>query len=630
MDIQATLNFVTICGWFLTIAGFILAKFSEKSEYLTEGSWKALGYANVKDEVESFAVSQAAKSIKVIILVSLIVMGISLSFGIVYIEQTALDIATYVSPEVNDISQRYVVIANKISICVITVACLGGLLAATSNRKEFKQITPRWTENGLAVAFCVVMLYLLYLMLIMIVGLKDGIRVLNETIAPFFTEQIGDFSIYLNMQVIYVYYVMLPICFSVVLCVGLYELFKSSKRIRKSIVIFRWAEGVYDRFGINTSDVLWFAVTFGGGFSLSIGFTAVSAQIGLASSGHVGVQPTAVLLLSNAIFDGLTVYVTGVLMRWASAAWIRRRALTELLESLPKEPTEFASWELGFVRRSFAGLSGWRGERTQAASDEVAVEVAVGPMEFDKMVRRLQSDRVVDVILPQYFSYLESLPRSNLVIDRWIKKKWDGANGTLALFAANKQLPMTSINESYILDFVDELSMANKSSFDALKQRHIEFLTKLHEENFDAKFTSHRPIIALFLDLFLAALFAVLSIYFGLLGSESSADLVSSAALLIDIGPLAQADGFFGPLFWVMHTSFLPTVLIWIVISVVFLSSRIVAPLYSHFAPEVGLEGLAGLDFARLALSKTGTVIGIVGSVVGVSWWAATNWLWVS
>lgn len=63
------------------------------------------------------------------------------------------------------------------------------------------------------------------------------------------------------------------------------------------------------------------------------------------------------------------------------------------------------------------------------------------------------------------------------------------------------------------------------------------------------------------IDLSAAALFAVLSLYLGLLGSSNSLEF--SDGLLVLVGQYDEYGSYYGPLFWVMHSAFLPTILVW-------------------------------------------------------------------
>ena len=69
---------------------------------------------------------------------------------------------------------------------------------------------------------------------------------------------------------------------------------------------------------------------------------------------------------------------------------------------------------------------------------------------------------------------------------------------------------------------------------------------------------SWRIFRAVWIDLFLAVVFAMSSLYFGLLGSPQSLTIAQVSRVLIGLSPFTPGVEL-GPFFWVMHTAFLPT-----------------------------------------------------------------------
>ncbi|PHS22925.1 MAG: hypothetical protein COA85_10550 [Robiginitomaculum sp.] len=110
-------------------------------------------------------------------------------------------------------------------------------------------------------------------------------------------------------------------------------------------------------------------------------------------------------------------------------------------------------------------------------------------------------------------------------------------------------------------------------------------------------------IILIFLDFAIAAALGVLSIFFGLLDTENAISLNEAVNLLL--GHAQNGEGYvFGPLFWVMHTSFLPTT-IYLSIMLFFVLAKMV----------MSLVGLLTKQAANRGLMATG---GMLGAIYGL------------
>lgn len=114
---------------------------------------------------------------------------------------------------------------------------------------------------------------------------------------------------------------------------------------------------------------------------------------------------------------------------------------------------------------------------------------------------------------------------------------------------------------------------------------------------------SVRVVLAILIDLALAAILAVLSLYFGLLASDLQINFGEAFNILVGLSP----DGTqvqFGPYFWVMHTAFIPTaaylialVILMLMKMIAFIFLRLLQGRLGRAIPATGalLTAIAGL-----------------------------------
>jgi hypothetical protein len=122
------------------------------------------------------------------------------------------------------------------------------------------------------------------------------------------------------------------------------------------------------------------------------------------------------------------------------------------------------------------------------------------------------------------------------------------------------------------------------------------------------KWVMSKLLIALPLDLAIACLFAVASLYVALLGTDAEVAPPALGYVLIGHDPMVPHHWQFGPYFWVMHSSFVPTLVVWFVI----VSAAMIAFLLIFF-------GSFFQDPARAPkpLVAIGTIVGAWGALLG-------------
>jgi hypothetical protein len=92
------------------------------------------------------------------------------------------------------------------------------------------------------------------------------------------------------------------------------------------------------------------------------------------------------------------------------------------------------------------------------------------------------------------------------------------------------------------------------------------------------KHSIYRIPIAIIIDIIFASLFACLSLYFGLIFSEKSLSIVETLNILIAKSPGGNTFEY-GPYFWVMHTTFIPTLLYLLIVSFSWYAKIILIPI---------------------------------------------------
>lgn len=101
----------------------------------------------------------------------------------------------------------------------------------------------------------------------------------------------------------------------------------------------------------------------------------------------------------------------------------------------------------------------------------------------------------------------------------------------------------------------------------------MRLVSLLHAESVSTLFVLLLLIIA---DLAIAALLAIGSIFFGLLGTEHAVSIGECVRVLIGLSP-HEASLDFGPIFWVMHTAFIPTAIYLAFVGVMTLSKVVMS-----------------------------------------------------
>lgn len=129
-----------------------------------------------------------------------------------------------------------------------------------------------------------------------------------------------------------------------------------------------------------------------------------------------------------------------------------------------------------------------------------------------------------------------------------------------------------------------------------------------------------RPVVVVIGDAFLAVIYAYGSIFFGYAFTKDAVGLDYLNTLFVG----GYNDGHFdeiGPMFWIMHTTFIPTVIVLSVILVIVFGAFVVSPVINAFARKyMGVsESYINLEVATgLTLMKTATMFTSIGTLIMV------------
>lgn len=327
---------------------------------------------------------------------------------------------------------------------------------------------------------------------------------------------------------------------------------------------------------IDPSKFLLTLYVFGAGVLLSFLATASAARVGLSFGGTLDVTLTFQLLAVNALFDGLTLAITLRLMAWAA------------------EPLRIRNMRLKLVDHA---------ERLKAVGTAHRwQDTANSPADPRLRLYTKQSDDLFSAVARDFARDLQKWHRDGRLV-------W-----TSAQLRAFRRL---EYDRSWFSDpgertqlhtELSEIATAYQPPLEALEKR-----------------LRRRLPIALVVDVVAAFAFCLAVLWLGLIGTPAALDWEEIWHVAIG-GFEAGAFTELGPLFWITHTTFIPTLLIWAALLVMFLLcsgvSRTVDRLI-HLRPlsKVAAAARERVEQARMALTKTATVFGgIAGSIYALDY----------
>lgn len=310
---------------------------------------------------------------------------------------------------------------------------------------------------------------------------------------------------------------------------------------------------------------------FGGAVILSFFATASAGHIGLSFTGKLDTTLTFQLLAINALFDGLTLATTLRLMVWAA-------------EPLP-------------IRAARLQLSHHEKMLKTVGIAHTFLDVADTPIEL-----RLR----LDLYNNQDPFYCVSQD----VISNFLK--WHEERRLVCSDAMLRWL--------------------SSLRFDASKFSDVDTRNKIHARLLDLATTNQprlskfekllrwRLPIALIVDVIAAFVFCLAVLWLGLIGTPAAMDWAGIwhvATGGFNAGTFTEI----GPLFWITHTTFIPTILIWVsLLIMLFLCSGISRAVDRLIrlrpATNVSAEAQRQIERARMALTKTATVFGSLAASI--------------
>ena len=396
------------------------------------------------------------------------------------------------------------------------------------------------------------------------------------------------------------------------------------------------------------------------GFVGSIFYTLSSGAVGNILQGQSTYPVTFQLVMANAVFDGLTLYTTVSLMRWASASWRVRGALSKVEESLHS---------FAHVREIFYSIpfshEALRDENHTSHLNALIKELE--KVETETQLLKFLSSTDKDLVqftsvtkdkllsglsdLANIFTYGELILLDRALFRTGVQKDYEIP--LLGYGRSQRNSKRFDVKQSWIahslkcleedvssikLDPDKETTGTNKDlkgsteytgdqaeayEFQADKNyvaTNALFTSTWSAINKDRKLFKHRPFIAITFDIVLASAFAYCSMFFGLVGKAEHLSVEYLNKLFVGGYSLGEFSSI-GPLFWIMHTTFIPSLFLVVLLMFLLFSGYAISPLVNWIGRKMNLVdrkkyGNSYNVSANLSLAKTGAIITAIGTIL--------------
>lgn len=571
--------------------------------------WTRLDNANAEKEVHEFAIYQASIAIGMLVAISILISAAALFYGLFFsnsvfeivnslIEGDKLKLAVSATQET----------AYLMVMVLVFFAILQLINKKSGNKDDLNQKILIW----LIASVLVYGLYLSFAQVIPAVG--DITKVINPVfIAPadnFTTDIFEPFAVSVLI-------LLAPVCITTAL---LYTVICNLDDILPE----KYHYYDFDEVSKNLVSTIF---VFSVGFIGSCFYTLMSGSIGTILGGVQSSPITFQLVIWNSIFDGVTLYATVALLRWASASWRCRLALNEIdthirtiTKVMPKSSRPFWTAQLTSIEdiRSLESLDDPELLKKDTGLDSLVALKKLASIlgcpninSLDRALYRIVYEKDSEISLLNYGQV------SDVSITFNAERSWfvqtlneaDKASSHKAVLDRKLENEEKSPNSpNYV---IDSLSMENyentlSDSWAAIDRARRTF--------------TMRPVICVFIDLVLAATFSFVAMYLGLYGTPDVMTFAELSSLFIG-GFNGKEFTDLGPMFWIMHTTFIPTLVLWLVLLVLMLGAFVISPSVNYFARLLGHEPININDaetFAYISFSKTGSLLAALGTIISI------------
>lgn len=608
-----------VLGATMVITGYLSSQIN--NNFVSQHSfWSNLNEVTALKETHEYIMHKGANIINGLIFVSGFILLVVLCYGISFVDSLLTNIA-----ELNSNLNIHSAMEGSQFITFIVLLGLSSAVSVALLEDKFRYLK----RNNIAGKIFFVLSILLAITCLYIIFTKNlpALLDLDEIINPVFKEKFSSFTSDIitpfSTTTLMLIYPILIILGLVSVAIGTSDEFiKHSNKESIKTRIFSF---------INNS--LIFIIGFVG----SMFYTLISGALGTSFGDTVIYDISFRLVIVNAFFDGVTLYVTAKILFWASAAWRCRIAVSSLEKVILKVKNEVekdisSKKHLFFDNEEYSDI-----EQLKAAKKKLEnLKKNYGNLSFDDLKESFFNpfslkERYGSIGTAAIFNEVSSLStilgnKSTVSFDRALYRTVldNDPDITLTKGITDSTEKEINPNQSWYFQLLEKIVeqlendlMCTTGSV-SKNEKITEFLSQTWKKiDISRKGLKGRAKIALFSDCLLAAVFSFVSIYISLYGTDLQMNISQLWSLFI-----GGFDGTnftnIGPLFWVMHTTFVPSIVLWFLVISVLFFSKIINPLINWLFSSKKKEDSDFMNEVRVSFAKTGSVLSAIGTLIAV------------
>lgn len=607
---QYALYFV---GFLMIFYGFLTARINRNLQE-ENTFWVKIDNARTYREVHEYAMYESSNAIKGLVNLSALILAIALIFSIAFPDILSSNLDKIPS---QNLLQRAIFGAQILTALSLTFFALFAMYGYLQDNLSPSTST---ILSGLFGIYTVsAFIFVIYTAFEYIV---PSILALNELVEPVFLQRVDSFS---TQVIIPFFTTTLLLAYPFLLLIAI--IFMTVETLDSLGIIKNWNLNKYKNKPLSIG--LIFIV----GFIGSIFYTLMSGTIGTSFDNVVEYKVSFQLVISNAVFDGVTLFATVALLKWASASWRCRVTLSKFEKML-----KFT----GEQRPVYSSMREYKAFASKLRSKPIFAENV-----FQSRHEWNYSEKHIEKLIKYFNELAEIYGFKDLVLfDRILYRKIIEND-----LDVNFQIPLTNkvkystfnpehswllyvlselqddakiiFKENDKLKAFDEHGWKNEGLFSHSAFKRLDVVMKDLWENINTsrEIFSHRPIIAILFDVLIATACSFMSIVFGFLSSGNELRLPELLDLFIGGFDGSQFSNI-GPLFWIMHTTFIPSIFLWLLLILLMLSAFVISPLMNWIG-EIIISKKQSNDIhpelaAQFSISKSGSLIMAFATILGL------------
>lgn len=612
--------FLQVLGATMIITGYLSSQVNNR--FLSQHSfWSSLNEVTALKETHEYIMHKGANIINGLIFVSGFILLVVLCYGISFVDLLLANIANLES----NLNIKDAIEGSQF----ITFIVLLGLSSAISialiedNRRHLNN------NNNISQKLFFVISILLAFTCLYIIFTKNfpALLDLDEVINPVFKEKFSSFTSGIiipfsstTLMLIYPILVILGLISVAIASSSEFTNHSENESIKKQIITF-----------INNS--LIFIVGFVG----SMFYTLISGALGTSYGDTVIYDISFRLVTVNALFDGITLYATAKILIWASAAWRCRIAISSIERGVLKVKSDMESYlshhkHLNIGDEEYSRIKHISSIKKKLENFKKNYENLNLKELKESFYNPLPSEGYYSSPLTaDIFTEISSLSiimgnKSSVAFDRALCRTVldDDQDITLINALTNSTEKDINPNQSWYFQIIEKVIEQLESDLVCTTEpvpkngKINDFLSKTWNKiDISREKLKGRAKIALFSDCLLAAVFSFLSIYISLYGTNLHMSISQLWSLFIGGFDGASFTNL-GPLFWVMHTTFVPSIVLWFLVLSVLFFSNIINPLINFLFSLKKEDNSNFMNEVRVSFAKTGSVLSAIGTLIAV------------